>query len=432
MKPADFPYFGQARPSASLGPTVKGPNQARSLDGRKGRRCACPPLAGGATDVNDNWNENPAPMQDEHYMAQALAEAAKGLGRTTPNPPVGCVIVQPNEQGGEVVGRGFHPKAGEPHAEVFALRDAGERASGATAYVTLEPCSHYGRTPPCADALIAAGVARVVVAAGDPNPQVDGRGLDKLRAAGIAVQTGVLEAAAVRQQAGFRSRILRGRPHIIYKYAMTLDGKVAALTADGVSEANGVVTGLAARARVMGWRNEADAIAVGSGTLLTDDPQLTTRGIADGRDPRPVIFDRQGRTPPTARAVRPGTVIVTALGVEANALAEAGAVILPAETLEDALRGLAELNMSTLLLEGGPTLAAAFAEAGLIDEVRAFVAPKLLGAGLAPLAGPRRLMADAEALEVYAVEQVGDDVLICAQRGERPTAERSEHVYRNY
>ncbi|WP_189641780.1 bifunctional diaminohydroxyphosphoribosylaminopyrimidine deaminase/5-amino-6-(5-phosphoribosylamino)uracil reductase RibD [Deinococcus piscis] len=351
-------------------------------------------------------------------MAQALAQAARGLGRTSPNPPVGCVIVDAGS--GEVVGRGFHPRAGEPHAEVFALRDAGERARGAIAYVTLEPCSHHGRTPPCADALIAAGVARVVVAAGDPNPLVGGRGLEKLRAAGIAVQTGVLEAQAVRQQAGFRSRILRGRPFVIYKYAMTLDGKVAALRGDGASEANGAVTGPEARARVMRWRDECDAIAVGVGTLLTDDPQLTTRGVEGGRDPRPVIFDRQGRTPPTARAVRPGTVIVTAPGVSAPALAEAGAVLLPAVDLAEALRGLAELDISTLLLEGGPTLASMFAAAGLIDEVRAFIAPKLLGAGLSPLTSPQRLMAEAGGLEVVGVEQVGSDLLIQGLRAEGP------------
>lgn len=344
-------------------------------------------------------------------MALALAEAARGLGRTSPNPPVGCVIVS----GAAIVGRGFHPRAGEPHAEVFALRNAGERARGAAVYVTLEPCSHYGRTPPCADALIAAGVARVVVAAGDPNPQVNGQGLAKLRAAGLEVTTGVLEAAAVRQQAGFRSRILRGRPHVIYKYAMTLDGKVAA-----AGEANGGVSGPAARARVMQWRNETDAIAVGVGTLLTDDPQLSTRGIAGGRDPRPVIFDRQGRTPLTARALRQSAVIVTDPDTDASALAAAGATILPAATLAEALRGLHDLNVSTLLLEGGPTLASAFAAAGLIDEVRAFIAPKLLGAGLSPLAGPARLMANAEGLEVYAVESVGDDILICAEsRGQR-------------
>ncbi|MDO4264133.1 MAG: RibD family protein, partial [Deinococcus sp.] len=207
---------------------------------------------------------------------------------------------------------------------------------------------------------------------------------------------------------------------VIYKYAMTLDGKVAALGEDGSAEANGAVTGPEARARVMAWRNECDAIAVGVGTLLADDPQLTTRGVEEGRDPRPVIFDRLGRTPPTARAVRPGTVIVTAPGVRAPALTEAGAVLLPAAGLEEALRGLAELDISTLLLEGGPTLASAFAAADLIDEVRAFIAPKLLGAGLSPLGGPQRLMAEAGGLEVVGVERLGSDILIQALRAEVP------------
>lgn len=348
-------------------------------------------------------------------MGLALAEAAKGLGRTTPNPPVGCVIVR----GGEVVGRGFHPAAGQPHAEIFALREAAEQAGsetlqGADVYVTLEPCSHYGRTPPCTDALIAAGVGRVIAAAPDPNPQVSGRGLAKLHAAGISVTTGVREEEAVRQQAGFRSRVLRGRPHVIYKYAMTLDGKVAALEESGTPEANGAVSGPEARARVMTWRSESDAIAVGIGTVLTDDPQLTTRGIPGGRDARAVIFDRQGRTPLAARAVRPGTVIVTAPGVDTGALEDAGAVPLPAADLAAALRGLHDLGLSTLLLEGGPTLAASFAAAGLMDEIRAFIAPKLLGGGLTPLAGPRRLMAEATPLDIVHMERVGRDLLVTA------------------
>ncbi|MFC6617903.1 bifunctional diaminohydroxyphosphoribosylaminopyrimidine deaminase/5-amino-6-(5-phosphoribosylamino)uracil reductase RibD [Deinococcus radiophilus] len=244
------------------------------------------------------------------------------------------MIVQPNS--GEVVGRGFHPRAGEPHAEVFALREAGEQARGATAYVTLEPCSHFGRTPPCADALIAAGIARVVVAARDPNPQVDGRGIERLRAAGMEVTSGVLEAEAVRQQAGFRARMEKGRPHVIYKYAMTLDGKVAAVDDAGQTEANGAVSGPEARARVMQWRDECDAIAVGVGTVLTDDPRLTTRGVPGGRDPRPVIFDRAARTPPSARALREGAVVVTLPHADASALASVGVTILPAATLEEA------------------------------------------------------------------------------------------------
>ncbi len=339
--------------------------------------------------------------QDTEYMKLALAEAQKGVGRTSPNPPVGCVIVQ----GAEVVGRGFHPRAGEPHAEVVALRDAGERAREATAYVTLEPCSHYGRTPPCADALIAAGVSRVVVAAGDPNPQVNGQGLAKLRAAGVDVEIGVLEAEATRQQAGFRSLVTRGRPHVIYKYAMTLDGKTAAL-----GQGNGSVSGPQARERVMHWRNQADALAVGAHTVQLDNPQLTTRGLDGGRDPRAVIFDREGRTPPSALALRPGTIVVSTPST--NYTAPAGVTVLRAEGLPDALTQLGNLNISTLLLEGGATLASAFLTSGLIDEVRAFVAPKLLGAGLPPLLAPTRSMHAAQDLDVWSVEQVGEDVLI--------------------
>ena len=336
-------------------------------------------------------------------MPLALREAARGLGRTAPNPPVGCVLVR----GEEVVGRGFHPQAGQPHAEVFALREAGEWARDATAYVTLEPCGHFGRTPPCADALVEAGVARVVVAALDPNPQVAGRGVQRLRDAGVAVTVGVGEAEALRQQVGFRSLIVRGRPWVVYKYAMTLDGRVAA-----AGEANGPITGPEARARVMRWRNELDAIAVGIGTILTDDPLLTTRGREDGRNPRPVIFDRQGRTPAQARALRPGAVVVTAPDVAAPYFEVEGVTPIRAESLTQALEELGRLNVSSLLLEGGPTLASAFLAAGLIDEVRAFIAPKLLGAGLPPLQGPGRSMLNADTLRDIQIETLGPDVLV--------------------
>jgi diaminohydroxyphosphoribosylaminopyrimidine deaminase / 5-amino-6-(5-phosphoribosylamino)uracil reductase len=340
---------------------------------------------------------------DERFMTLALEQAARGLGRTAPNPPVGCVIVQQEM----VVGRGFHPRAGEPHAEVFALRDAGERAHGATAYVTLEPCSHHGRTPPCADALVAAGVRRVVVAALDPNPLVAGRGVQKLRDAGIEVTVGVLESEAVRQQAGFRSAVVRGRPWVVAKYAMTLDGKVAAL-----NESNGVVSGPQARERTMRWRDELDAIAVGSGTLGLDDPALTTRGVPGGRDPRPVVFDRRASSDPQARAWRDGAVLVTAPDADAAAHEAVGITVQRADSLPDALSGLADLGIGSVLLEGGPTLLSAFLVQGLVDEVRVFLAPKLLGAGLSPLTGPARPMHEAQALRDVTVETLGPDVLI--------------------
>jgi diaminohydroxyphosphoribosylaminopyrimidine deaminase/5-amino-6-(5-phosphoribosylamino)uracil reductase len=345
---------------------------------------------------------------DERWMTLALAQAAAGLGRTAPNPPVGCVIVR----GEQVVGQGFHPRAGEAHAEVFALREAGERARGATAYVTLEPCSHHGRTPPCADAVIASGVRRVVVAALDPNPQVAGRGVARLRAAGIDVTVGVGADGALRQQAGFRSVMVRGRPWVVAKYAMTLDGKVAALNAHGGGEGNGAVSGAAARDRVMRWRDELDAIAVGSGTLLADNPALTTRGVPGGRDPRPVVFDRRARTRPQARAWRPGAVLVAAPEADTAAHEAAGIQVLRADDPAQALQGLGALGVSSVLLEGGPVLLGAFLEAGLVDEVRALIAPRLLGAGLSPLPGPRRPMAQAQDLQDVHTERLGPDVLV--------------------
>ncbi|PTA67076.1 bifunctional diaminohydroxyphosphoribosylaminopyrimidine deaminase/5-amino-6-(5-phosphoribosylamino)uracil reductase RibD [Deinococcus arcticus] len=345
------------------------------------------------------------------FMALALAQAARGLGRTAPNPPVGCVLVRE----GEVVGSGFHPAAGEPHAEVFALREAGEAARGATAYVTLEPCRHHGRTPPCMDALIAAGVRRVVVAALDPNPQVAGQGVAGLRAAGLEVVVGVRETGALRQQAGFRSLITRGRPWVVAKYAMTLDGKVAA-----PGEGGGAVSSGAARERVMAWRNELDAIAVGSGTVALDNPAMTTRGVPGGRDPRPVVFDRQARSDVQARLWRQGAVLVTTPDANASAHEAAGVTVLRAETLPDALTALGSLGVSSLLLEGGPTLLSAFLEDGLVDEVRAFIAPKLLGAGLSPLMAPARPMPAAQPLRDVTVEALGPDVLVTGLLSEIP------------
>lgn len=347
--------------------------------------------------------EHPPDHVDVKYMRLALQEAAKGLGRTSPNPAVGCVLVH----GGQIVGRGFHAGAGQPHAERYALREAGQRARNSTAYVTLEPCSHFGRTPPCADALIAAGVRRVVVAAGDPNPLVSGAGLARLRAAGIEVTLGVLEHEAAQQQAGFRSLVTRGRPHLIYKYAMTLDGKIAA-----VGEANGPVSGPEARARVMTWRNQVDAVAVGARTVLLDDPQLSTRGIEDSRDPRPVLFDPNGRIPPSARAIREGSVVVTGEKTRSPLENDARVTLLRSSSLQSAVKQLADLHLGTVLLEGGATLASAFFAANLIDELRVFVAPKLLGAGLSPLLLPVRSMHAAQRLAVSSVERVGEDVLL--------------------
>ncbi|GGO40092.1 bifunctional diaminohydroxyphosphoribosylaminopyrimidine deaminase/5-amino-6-(5-phosphoribosylamino)uracil reductase RibD [Deinococcus humi] len=340
---------------------------------------------------------------DERWMTLALDLAPRGLGRTAPNPPVSCVIVQ----GDEVVGQGFHPRAGEPHAEVFAPHGAGAHARGATAYVTLEPCSHHGRTPPCTDALIASGVCRVVVSTLNPNPRVAGRGVQALRDAAIDVSVGILEAGATRQQAGFRSVIVRGRPWVVAKYAMTLDGKVAA-----VGEGNGKVSDAAARERAMVWRNELDAVAVGSGTLNMDDPALTTRGVPGGRYARAVVFDRQARSNPQAQAWRPGSVLVTAPDAAVSAFEASGITVVRAETPQSALTQLGHLGLSSMLLEGGPGLLSTLLDAGLVDEVRTFISPKLLGGGLSPLTSPDRRMNEAQELRDVTVETLGQDVLV--------------------
>ncbi len=352
---------------------------------------------------------------DEPWMHLALQVAARGLGRTAPNPPVGCVLVR----NGTAVGTGYHAKAGEPHAEVFALHEAGLAAKGATAYVTLEPCSHYGRTPPCVNALVAAGVRRVVIAALDPNPAVAGTGLTNLRQAGLDVCWGVLENEAVRQQAGFRSLISRGRPWVVYKVAMTLDGKVAA-----ASGASRWVSGSAARALVHSWRDVFDAVAVGSGTVLADDPHLGTRAVPGGRDARAVVFDRRARTPLTARVVRPGSILVTSKTAPTAAFERRGVTVVRVADKREALEVLGRLGLSTVLLEGGPTLAGALLGAGLIDEVRVFVAPKLLGAGLSPLSAPLvASMNEAQPLQDVQVESVGQDVLIRGYLSEIPRLE---------
>lgn len=352
---------------------------------------------------------------DHQHMAQALRLAERGLNTTQPNPRVGCVIVH----GDEVVGSGWHQRAGEPHAEVHALRAAGERARGATAYVTLEPCAHHGRTPPCADALVAAGVARVVVAAEDPFPQVAGRGIGKLRAAGIAVDTGLLRDEARELNIGFFSRIERGRPFVRVKLAMSLDGRTA--LADGESK---WITGEAARADVQRWRARSSAILTGSGTVLADDPRLTVRLGDDashapsfqrklessatgaaldenrwiptfGGAPPPlrVVLDRQLRTPAGSH-VLDGSVPTLLLHGEQAATTDARftqverAVVTEqggALDLHAVLALLAARDVNELHVEAGPALCGALFAAGLVDELLLYVAPLLLGDSARPL-----------------------------------------------
>lgn len=347
-------------------------------------------------------------------MDRALRLAERGRGSTTPNPLVGAVVADAH---GLVAGDGWHRRAGTPHAEVHALDAAGERARGGTLYCTLEPCCHAGRTGPCVARIAAAGIARVVAATVDPNPRVSGGGFEYLRARGIAVEVGLRRREAVRQNAPFFTMMREGRPFVIFKAAVSLDGRIA--------EAAGVrttISGLEARRGVQRLRAEVDAIAVGSGTLGVDDPLLTVREVFRGRPFTRVVFDRRLQASPAARvfgtlADGPVIVLTTRSAVEAQpaaaaALEAAGASL---EVLEDgsvagAMRRLGELGVSSLLLEGGAELGGAAWDAGMIDRVRLYVSPRPLGAAGVPLLAGRPLTA--LGLWDVRVEQCGDDVLI--------------------
>ena len=319
---------------------------------------------------------------DRDMMRRALTLAAEGRFSTSPNPRVGCIIAH----GGQIVGQGFHLKAGGPHAEVHALRQAGESARGATAYVTLEPCSHYGRTPPCAEALIQAGVSRVVAAISDPNPQVAGKGLAMLSAAGIRTESGLLETEARELNRGFLSRIERGRPFVRLKCAASLDGKTA--LSDGLSQ---WITGEAARHDVQILRAESCAVLTGIGTVLADDPQLNVRAFPTLRQPLRIVLDSRLRLPPTAKLPadpESPVLLLTAVPPEKYPAALAtvphldiltvpaadGRISLPA-----ALPLLAERGIGELLVEAGATLCGAFLQSGLADEIVLYQAGKILG-----------------------------------------------------
>ena len=319
-------------------------------------------------------------MNDVAWMSRALALAEGGRYTAAPNPLVGCVLVRD----GAVVGEGYHRRAGEGHAEVNALLEAGPRARGATAYVTLEPCAHHGRTPPCTEALIGAGVARVVAAMQDPNPQVAGKGLALLRAAGIAVECGLLADEAAALNPGFIKRMQTGRPHVRVKMAQSLDGRSA--LADGESR---WITGPAARADVQRWRARSQAILTGIGTVLADDPQLTVRLPGIDCQPLRVVLDSDLALPPTARLLQePGDTLVAtcrADAPQAAALAAAGAQLLTLPRgaggidLGALLEELGRRQCNEVLVEAGPRLAGAFLAAGLADELIVYIAPHLLG-----------------------------------------------------
>jgi diaminohydroxyphosphoribosylaminopyrimidine deaminase/5-amino-6-(5-phosphoribosylamino)uracil reductase len=354
---------------------------------------------------------------DYAQMARALALAAQGLHSTSPNPRVGCVLVK----NGQVIGEGWHVRAGEPHAEVHALRAAGEAARGATAYVTLEPCSHHGRTPPCAEGLVAAGVSRVVAAMTDPNPLVAGRGLEILRQAGIDVLSGILENEARELNIGFVSRMTRGRPWLRLKAAASLDGRTA--LANGQSQ---WITGAAARQDGHLWRARACAILTGSGTVLADDPRLNVRGVATERQPIPVVVDSRLETPPGARLLDGRPVLIATANADAAKAAAlvargaevlllpdaAGRVDLPALLAELGRRGINELHG-----EGGAGLNGALLAAGLVDELLLYLAPTLLGDPSMGLFGLPELtsLEQQQRLVWHDVRQVGDDLRILAR-----------------
>jgi diaminohydroxyphosphoribosylaminopyrimidine deaminase/5-amino-6-(5-phosphoribosylamino)uracil reductase len=362
---------------------------------------------------------------DQAYMARALELARKGLYSTHPNPRVGCVIVRD----GIVVGEGWHARAGEPHAEVHALRQAGERARGATAYVTLEPCSHQGRTGPCADALVAAGVSRVVAAMQDPNPQVGGNGLLRLMNAGIAVNSGVLEAEARQLNAGFIKRMEHGLPFVRVKLAMSLDGRTA--MASGESQ---WITGPAARSAVQRLRAQASVVLTGADTVLADDARLTVRveelglgaelsALAQTRPPLRVLIDGRLRVPLEVPFFQAGPALVAtcaAASARDRYQAEGHELLaVPSNNghvdLRKLLLALAARGANEVLVEAGPRLAGAFARAGLVDEYQLFVAPKLLGSSARPLLDlPLAKMAEAPALKITDMRAVGDDWRITA------------------
>jgi diaminohydroxyphosphoribosylaminopyrimidine deaminase/5-amino-6-(5-phosphoribosylamino)uracil reductase len=316
---------------------------------------------------------------DYAYMARALQLARRGLNTTTPNPRVGCVVVRD----GQVVGEGWHERAGEPHAEVHALRAAGERAAGATAYVSLEPCSHHGRTPPCAEALVQARIARVVAAMQDPNPKVAGSGLARLRAAGIQTACGLLEADAREVNIGFVSRTQRGRPWVRVKTAASLDGRTALV--NGVSQ---WISGPLARRDGHRWRARACAVMAGIGTLQADNPRLNVREVETTRQPMRVVVDRHLEVAPDARVFEGGGVLVVCAREDpekAARLREAGAevVVLPDAggkvDLAAMMRELARREWNEVHVESGNRLNGALLQAGVVDELLIYLAPHLLG-----------------------------------------------------
>lgn len=357
-------------------------------------------------------------MTDEFFMREALRLAKNATGRTTPNPLVGAVIVKDNR----IIAEGWHRKAGTPHAEVHALNMAGELSRGATLYVTLEPCSHFGRTPPCVDKIIFAGIERVVVATIDPNPKVAGRGIEILRKAGIKVDVGILEDEARKLNEVFFKWVTKNLPFVTMKFAASLDGKIATVTAQSQW-----ITCEESRKFVHHLRDINAGIMVGVNTVLTDDPSLTAR-IEGGKNPVRIVADSMARTPIDAKIICDDlaeTIIAVTTSAPAGKLAalrHSGAEIIMAGDgaqvdLEILMRELAAREITSVLLEGGGTLNFAMLEAGLVDKVYAFIAPKILGGKNAPtsVGGEGfKSLDDAINFKNVSVEKIGTDILIVA------------------
>jgi diaminohydroxyphosphoribosylaminopyrimidine deaminase/5-amino-6-(5-phosphoribosylamino)uracil reductase len=353
---------------------------------------------------------------DHEFMARALQLAERGLYTTTPNPRVGCVIVRD----GAVVGEGWHERAGGPHAEVLALQAAGDRAHGATAYVTLEPCHHQGRTPPCDEALIAAGIARVVAAMADPDPRTSGQGVARLKAAGIAVETGVLENEARALNRGFASRVTRGRPWARMKIAASLDGKTALM--NGASQ---WITGEEARNDGHHWRARACAVLTGIGTVRDDDPRLTVRAVATWRQPLRVVIDSRLELPPRARILEGGGVLIACAAADAAKAAQlqdAGAeiAVMPNATgkvdLPALMRELGRRGINELHIEAGHKLNGSLINEGCVDELLLYLAPCLIGDRARGMADLPELadLAARHALTIEDMRMIGGDIRILA------------------
>ncbi|HPP80869.1 MAG TPA: bifunctional diaminohydroxyphosphoribosylaminopyrimidine deaminase/5-amino-6-(5-phosphoribosylamino)uracil reductase RibD [Deltaproteobacteria bacterium] len=352
-----------------------------------------------------------ADARDAEFMREAVHLAGQALGRTAPNPSVGAVVVKD----GRVVGRGFHPKAGMPHAEIYALKEAGERARGATVYVTLEPCNHYGRTPPCTEALIKAGVKRVVVGSLDPNPLVSGAGIRRLAEAGVEVETGVLKDECGGIILWYRTWVEKKRPYVIMKAAITLDGRIAASSGD-----SRWISSEESRAYVHELRNRVDAVLVGHKTVAADDPMLTCR-MPGGRDPLRIILDARLVSKPEARCLGKGSVIFTAApeGSWAAHLSR-GTELVPVSRDDtgrlpwgEVLGKTAEMGVHAVMVEGGSGVFSSLLASGNVDSLLLFIAPRVLGGGV-PLVdwGRTERVANAMGFVITRLDRIGSDILV--------------------